>query len=39
MTIMLEQLRLILGINDNVCEHMDEKVTRLADRLGLPKTE
>ena len=34
-TIMLEQLRLILGINDSVCEHMDEKVTRLADRLGL----
>lgn len=38
-TIMLEQLRLILGINDNVCEHMDEKVRRLADRLGLPKQE
>jgi NTP pyrophosphatase (non-canonical NTP hydrolase) len=38
-TIMLEQLRLILGINDNVCEHMDEKIVRLADRLGLPKTE
>lgn len=38
-TIMLEQLRLILGINDSVCEHMDEKVERLAERLGLPKQE
>lgn len=34
-TIMLEQLRLILGINDNVCEHMDRKVERLAERLDL----
>ena len=34
-TIMLEQLRLILGINDTVCEHMDEKVERLAARLDL----
>lgn len=34
-TIMLEQLRLILGINENVCEHMDRKVERLAERLGL----
>lgn len=38
-TIMLEQLRLILGINENVCEHMDQKVERLAERLGLPKSE
>lgn len=34
-TIMLEQLRLILGINETVCEHMDEKVERLAARLDL----
>ncbi len=34
-TIMLEQLRLILGINDNVCEHMDQKIERLAERLDL----
>ena len=34
-TIMLEQLRLILGINETVCEHMDEKVERLATRLDL----
>lgn len=34
-TIMLEQLRLILGINDNVCEHMDKKIERLAERLDL----
>lgn len=34
-TIMLEQLRLILGINENVCEHMDQKIERLADRLGM----
>lgn len=34
-TITLEQLRLILGINDNVCEHMDQKIERLAERLEL----
>lgn len=34
-TIMLEQLRLILGINDNVCDHMDQKIERLAERLDL----
>jgi hypothetical protein len=34
-TIMLEQLRLILGINDDVSRHMDLKVARLADRLGI----
>ena len=34
-TIMLEQLRLILGINENVCEHMDQKIERLAERLDL----
>ncbi len=34
-TIMLEQLRLIYDLNDKVCEHMDSKVRRLADRLGV----
>ena len=34
-TIMLEQLRLIYNLNDQVCEHMDSKIRRLADRLGL----
>ena len=34
-TIMLEQLCMILGINETVCEHMDEKVERLATRLDL----
>lgn len=34
--IALEQLRLIFGLNDRVCEIMDEKVRRLAeDRLKL----
>ena len=37
--IMLEQLRLILGLNDAVCEHMDAKVERLAKRLGLELKE
>ena len=32
-TIMLEQVRLIFGLNDLVCEKMDEKVMRLDDRL------
>ena len=34
-TIMLEQIRLIFGSNEMVCEAMDRKVTRLAERLGL----
>ena len=34
-TIMLEQLRLIFGLNDLVCEHMDSKIERLAERLGV----
>jgi len=34
-TIMLEQLRLILGINDEVNEHMDAKVQRLDGKLGI----
>lgn len=33
--IMLEQLRLILEINDAVCERMDYKIERLAARLGM----
>lgn len=33
-TIMLEQLRLIFNINDQVCECMDAKVRRLEERLG-----
>lgn len=32
-TIMLEQLRLIFNINDDVNEYMDTKVMRLEDRL------
>lgn len=35
-TIMLEQLRLIFGNNQNVCEAMDKKMERLAERLGVP---
>lgn len=34
-TIMLEQLRLIYGLNDLVCEHMDMKILRLQGRLGM----
>ena len=33
-TIMMEQLRLIFGINEEVCSHMDMKVLRLQSRLG-----
>lgn len=33
-TIMLEQLRLIFNINDQVCECMDAKIRRLEERLG-----
>ena len=36
-TIMMEQLRLMLGVNEAVQNHMDFKITRLADRLGLPR--
>lgn len=32
-TIMLEQMRLIFGLNEMVCQKMDEKVKRLDDRL------
>lgn len=33
LSIMLEQLRLIYGLNDLVCEHMDMKILRLQSRL------
>jgi len=36
-TIMLEQARLIFGVNDLVCEHMDEKIARLMERLDRPR--
>lgn len=32
-TIMLEQLRYFLGLNDMVCEKMDQKIMRLDARL------
>jgi hypothetical protein len=32
-TIMLEQLRYFLGLNDLVCEKMDQKIMRLDERL------
>lgn len=32
-TIMLEQMRYVFGLNELVCEKMDEKVKRLDDRL------
>lgn len=38
-TIMLEQLRLIYGLNDAVCKHMDAKVLRLQSRLGMVPAE
>lgn len=34
-TIMLEQLRLIYDLNDAVCAHMDSKIRRLQERLGM----
>lgn len=33
-TIMLEQLRGIYGLNDAVCDHMDAKILRLQSRVG-----
>ncbi len=33
-TIMLEQLRIMLNINESVCEYMDYKVERLAKRVS-----
>ena len=32
-TIMLEQMRYFLGLNEMVCEKMDQKIMRLDDRL------
>ena len=32
-TIMLEQIRLIFAVDDLVCEKMDQKVTRLDDKM------
>lgn len=32
-TIMLEQLRIMFCLNELVCQHMDEKITRLKGRL------
>lgn len=32
-TIMLEQLRIMFNINEQVCEYMDQKVWRLEERL------
>lgn len=32
-TIMLEQLRIIFDVNDRVCDYMDAKVQRLAERV------
>lgn len=34
-TIMLEQLRLIYDLNDEVCDHMDMKIRRLQERIGM----
>ena len=34
-TIMMEQLRLIFGVNDAVCDQMDVKMLRLKKRLGV----
>ena len=33
-TIMLEQLREIYDLNDDVCDHMDAKILRLQSRVG-----
>ena len=34
-TIMLEQLRYFLGLNETVCEKMDQKIHRLDARLNV----
>lgn len=34
-TIMLEQLRLIFDVNEQVCDQMDKKIMRLQNRLGI----
>ena len=33
-TIMLEQMRLIFGLNEQVCQMMDQKIQRLDERLA-----
>lgn len=33
-TIMLEQMRLSFGLNDLVCQKMDEKILRLEDKIS-----
>lgn len=38
-TIMLEQLRLIFELNDQVSKHMDRKILRLKGRLDMGKQE
>lgn len=38
-TIMLEQVRLMFGLNDLVSERMDAKIKRLCARLDLPVKE
>ena len=35
LTIMLEQLRLIYGVNEEICEYMDYKIHRLMGRIGM----
>lgn len=35
-TIMLEQLRLMVDADEAVCEHIDYKIARLRQRLGMP---
>lgn len=34
-TIMLEQIRMMHGINEAVCRKMDEKIRRLSNNLGV----
>jgi NTP pyrophosphatase (non-canonical NTP hydrolase) len=36
LTIMLEQLRQICDINEEVCDHMDYKIVRLRGRISMP---
>lgn len=38
-TIMLEQLRLIFGVNGLVCSHMDAKVMRLGRRIAKARAD
>lgn len=37
LTIMLEQLRLIYGVDEMVCGNMDYKINRLMGRIGMPE--